>query len=397
MREPFAALWGCELPVSLTANDLILAAPILGAPDADYYSKLLVGPLFSIPAPIVETPRITSHLVWTIPTNWERGITEEVSYRTEVITSRDGTEQRIAQRVNPRYLFRFGVRVGRNRAAELERLLVRRQAWNYRFPHPRAATLLARGDPGADGFSGRFDGEPVVTARTDRVLDLELAIKVNPGVYGGDYLTSIVYPEPYERHIGGFEIFPLKPNWADPVRITFGQVSEMLDLQRGVTGFNTPQRFTTRTIQCGFMIRNEDQENALRGLFQRMRGQQGEFFMADPLTAQIIPTASIADGASFFTLPGREVFDRFSSEQIYRNMLFTTRTGGFARKISSVTLVGGNTRVTFTSTMPATALSDIISVQWLLRMRFAADTMVFDWDTDRVGRTTLTLRALEDY
>jgi len=382
------------LPTSLTAINLIIGAPVLGNPNAGYYSKLTVGP-FIMASPVIDRPRIASYHPWTIPANWERGVTEEVSYRTEVITSRDGTEQRIAQRVNPRYVFRFGVRVGPRRAAELERLLVRRQAWNYRFPHPRASVLLDRGHPGAAGFSGRFDGEPVVTARTDRVLDLEVAVKVNPGVYVGDYLTSYEYPEGLEYH-DGLEVLTLEPNWADPVRITFGQKSEMFDLQRGVTGFNTPERFTNRTIQCGYMLRNEEQENILRGLFARMRGQQGEFYVADPLSAQIVLTSGISAGAASITIPGPEFYRRFHTEEIYRNIAIQTRTGFLYCRISSITLVGGNSRVSLTDTLPEIPLSDIIGVRWLLKMRFAADTLVFDWDTAAVGRITLTLRALED-
>lgn len=320
-------------------------------------------------------------------------MTEEVAYRTEVITSRDGTEQRIAQRVNPRYIFRSDARVGPARAAELERLLVKRQASNYRFQHPRASVLAARGHPGAGGFIGRFEREPSVAARTDRVLDVQIAVQINPGVYPGDYLTNYVYPDPVTFH-NGLEVLTLQPNWAEAVRLNFSQFREILDLQRGVTGFNTPERFTTRLVECGFMLRNAAEEDALRGLFARMRGQQGEFYMADPLTSQIKVVGPVSSGSSFFTVPGVSFHQRFQGEQIYRNLAIKTQSGYIYRRVASVSIVDGNSRVAFDATLPA--IEQVLSVQWLLKMRFAADTLVIGWITDTTGRVNLNFRALED-
>ncbi len=335
------------------------------------------------------------HQTWTIPVNWENAVTEEVAYRTEIITSRDGTEQRIAQRVNPRYLFRFSTLVGRDRAAELERLLSKRQASNYRFQHPRETILSDRGHPGAAGFTGRFDREAMVTAVTDRVLSVDVSVQVNPGVYPGDYLIGYSHPAADTLH-NGLEVLTLRPNWADPVRLNFMQMSEILDLQKGVRDFNTPEVFTNRLVQCGFMLRDEAQENLMRGLFERMRGQQGEFYMVDPLSAQIVPSANIPLNATSITVPGPEVFQRFASEKIYRNIAIRTTSGTIYRKVSSIQLVSGDSRIAFASPLPLILLSSIIGVHWLLRVRFAADTMTLTWTTDTVARTSFTLRPLEE-
>lgn len=383
------------MPVAnLTASPLILPAPVLGAPTAGFYSILSAGPLVT-PAPVIGRPKIMPFFKWPIRANWERPVTEEVSYRTEVIVSRDGTEQRIAQRVNPRYRFQFSVRAGRDRFAAMERALVKRQAHNYGFDHPRATILADRGLPGAAGFIGRFDRESTVKARTDRVLEMDVSVLVNPGIYGLDYMTGYSHP-PADVFHNGLEVLTLRPNWAENVQITFGQFTEILDRMRGVNDFNTPRRFTDRMIQCGLMIRNEAQENRLRGLFERMRGQQGEFYMVDPLSGQIAPTASIAAGATFITVPGRAFFDRFQTEVIYRNLALRTTGGMIYRRVASVTLVSGNSRITLTSALPEIPLSDLIGVQWLLKVRFAADSLLFSWDTDVVARVTLNLRALED-
>lgn len=328
--------------------------------------------------------------------NWERAVLEEVSYRTEVMTHRDGTEERIAQRVNPRYSFSFDVRGDAERTAELERLLARRQAYNFRFAHPRVSTLTERGHPGAAGFIGRLDGEVQTSGRTDRTLDAQIRVSVNPGVYPGDYMINYTHPAADTFH-NGLEVFTLRPNWAESVRLNFGQFTEILDRQRGVTGFNAPRKFTDRLIQFGLMIRNEDQENRIRGVFERARGQQGEFYMVDPLSAQFAPVASVPAGALSLTLQGKAAAERFATEGIYRNLAIRTTAGMIYRRISSISIVAGNSVVTLATALPEIPVADLIGVHWLLKVRFAADTLAFSWETDAVARMTINLRSLEDF
>lgn len=381
-------------PKALTTNGLTLDAPVLGTPTPAFYSILLTGPLF-LDRPVLGRPKFTTFHRWTIPPNWERPVTEEVTYRTEVIRSRDGTEQRIAQRINPRYSFNFGIRVTHDDAATLERALAKRQAFNYGFQHPRSVVLSDRGHPGAAGFIGRLEGEVSVTARTDRVMDMDVRMTVNPGVYGGDYLVGYTHP-PADTFHNDREVLTLRPNWAEPVRVNFGQLTEILDRQRGVTDFNAPERFTHRIIQIGILIRSEAQENRLRGLFERVRGQQGEFYVVDPLSAQFMPVVAVTAGTTILTIPGRMFADRFASEAIYRNIAFRTASGMLYRKIASVSIVSGNSRITLTSSLPEIAVKDLIGIHWMLKARFATDALVFSWETDITARVTLNIRALED-
>jgi hypothetical protein len=118
--------------------------------------------------------------------------------------------------------------------------------------------------------------------------------------------------------------------------------------------------------------------------------------MADPLSAQIAPASAISAGAGSIVVAGPQVFLRFQDQPTYRNIAIRTRGGMIYRRISSITLVGGDSRINLTSLLPAIAASDLIGVQWLLRMRFAADTLVLAWDTDTVARCSLNLRSLED-
>lgn len=384
------------MPVAnLTASRLVPLAPVLGSP-TPYYFSILTATNLIIPTPMLRRPKATHFYPWDMRVNWQNGMVEEIAFRTEIIVSRNGVEQRRAQRVNPRYSFRWDVRVAHDKAAKLERLLGRRQAHNYRFAHPRAGTLAERLHPAAGGFIGRFTREAAVTSRTDRITEMEVSVMALPGVYGGDLAFGNVYPDATQFH-NGLEVFPLRPNWANPVKLTFAQKVEMFDLQRGVTDFNTPEAFTTRMVQCGFMVRNRTQEEALLGWWHRAKGQQKEFYLIDPLTAQVVPTANIPFNANNLTVSGPELFVRFGGEAIYRNIAIRTKTlGTIYRRVTSINLNAGNSRISLASPLPAIPLSEIVGVHWLLKARSAVDTMILNWETDVVAQTTLTFRALED-
>lgn len=378
----------------LTVSPLVLPAPVSGSPEASFWSPLQVDN-FLLPVPRLARPHITQFYPWDLKVNWQNGVTEEIAFRTEVIVSRNGKEQRRAQRVNPRYSYRWGIRVAHSAAARLERLLAKRQAFNFKFQHPRATVLAGRGHPAAAGFIGRFDRDVSVTARSDRILDLDLSVMANPGVYAGDMDFPNPYP-PAAVTYRGAEVFALRPNWAEPVKLTFGQKAELFDFQRGVTDFYTPEAFTTRIIQCGYMIRNRAQEEALLGLWYRCRGQQREFYMVDPLTAQVVPTSGIAAGADTITVPGPDMHIRFNDEAIYRNLAFRTKTGMIYRGVADIELVGGNSRILLSSPLPAIPLTNLVGIHWLLRCRFGVDTLSIRWVTATIGRLTLTIRALEE-
>lgn len=85
---------------------------------------------------------------WTFPIQWSRNYGEEIAFRTEVITSRNGSEQRIAQRVNPRLTFDFDSFLNFQDFQKAVTLLAENQAREMAVPHPyRTARVTSSATP----------------------------------------------------------------------------------------------------------------------------------------------------------------------------------------------------------------------------------------------------------
>ena len=87
--------------------------------------------------------RLMSLDLWSHPVNWQSPVEEEILFRTEIITSRDGSEQRIAQRVNPRLAYRWQAMARQTALDALERRLGADLGRELVFAHPRSRTALA--------------------------------------------------------------------------------------------------------------------------------------------------------------------------------------------------------------------------------------------------------------
>lgn len=333
---------------------------------------------------------------FNIPTNWATPVSEEISFRTEIITSYDGTEQRIAQRINPRYRYTWSLSASHTSLLALERRLARDVGRVLAFDHPRAATLTARGQPGAAGIPGRFDGPVNLSGASDGVVEASVSVLATPGVYLSvapdvpDYGAAATV-------FDGLEVLTVAPNWATPVGVLFDQVIENFDFGRGVTDFFLPQNYTNRIITMEFSVHTLDRENQIVGLYFRCYGRLKDFYLPDPLTT-LDPVLDIAGGSTTIVLPGTEAAEAFLDQNIYRNIQIETVSGGkIFRKVVSVAEVAGFTNVEVDTPLPAITAADFISMRWLLRCRFETDLFPLDWITETVAVSTFTVRAVEDF
>lgn len=78
---------------------------------------------------------------WNFPIQWSRAFGEEIRFRTEIITSRRGNEQRIAQRANPRIGYDFESFLAGDDFREALLRLNENQGQPIHFPHPQYATV----------------------------------------------------------------------------------------------------------------------------------------------------------------------------------------------------------------------------------------------------------------
>ncbi len=130
---------------------------------------------------------------WNFPIQWARSFGEEIRFRTEIITSKNGTEQRIAQRAEPRVSYDFDSFLNQEDFRKALLRISEAQGEDLYFPHPRycvtttSETIVSDNTTRAVSFtiddSGSManDGK-LATMKTAMTLVLEnLKAKVQSG------------------------------------------------------------------------------------------------------------------------------------------------------------------------------------------------------------------------
>ena len=328
---------------------------------------------------------------WDIPADWRTPVSEDVSFRTEIIVSRNGQEQRIAQRVNPRFTYSWAsTLIGRAAVAEAEVRLAQNYSREMTFGHPRAAVLEQRAVPGFAGIPGRFGQATRLVAQSDSAATLTVEINAKAGTYG----VGRSYGAAAATYRGA-ELVTLKPNWSSRPEVRFEQDVEEFDLERGVTDYYAPRAYTDRLVTMQFTVLNQAQEDALLGWFYRARGRQRAFYIADPLTSLRV-AAPVSAGAMSLMVPGVDLARALADQAIYRDIAIQTSGGTIYREVDSIVESGAMSAINVTAALPAIQEADFIGATWLLRARFESDRLGIDWTTSIVGQTRVTVRALEE-
>lgn len=388
--------------------------------------------------------------LWAFPIQWASGFEEEHAFRTAIITSRGGAEQRLAQRVKPRVSYGF-TNTLRHEAAQAAILRVAEgQGRTFYTPYPRDFATLAA--DAAEGVSAL-----AVVSAPGWLATASLAVLVDQGMRNCELVeidavvgTTVTLAGPIQNGFGagvrlmqarqgqfaknleirmgtntvgtaevsfdadpvaldlpdyglapvsynGRELFELAPNWVGGVQHGFQQDRIDLDLDRGAVDALFPVSYTSRMTQLRFLLRNEAQVDALFGLFYRCRGRQKAFYT--PLwTHEFRPISAIPDLTTVLVFSGRDLYDAYAATTVYRRITIKRADGTFLqRDVGSITLdVDGNTRFTLLSTLPALSPSDILWMGWLARARLSSDRLSLEWLTDGVAQATITLNVLED-
>lgn len=387
-------------------------------------------------------------MIWPFFPNWKSGYTETFAYRTEVITSDSGREQRRAWRQKARRTVAYeGVAHG-SRMSLLRRFLIDRgnpvtfpdevqraqvlttatgSEATFATPLPdwmapgRQVIFEARGSRDREVRTiGSVSGGTVTftasSARTwssgSRVmpaltgtLQPSVRLAVDTDSVGRFSVELIVEPgTEFEvaglpaRTFGGLEVLTHRPNWIEKVEITSADPTEWVDFDMGV---RTPYRsvaFANEVSRRTHVVTNADQLDQIKGLFHRARGRQGEFYV--PSWTHDIPlSASVSQGATQFITPGHDFHDAYAADTTRRcfSVRMPDRSLAFFRIASMAKSTSGPDRTIITTTAAAAAPIPVSAViSWMPVCRFATDELSIGWQTDSVAEIVVNLQTLED-
>lgn len=382
--------------------------------------------------------------LWPFTPNWSQPFKVSYEFRTEIIVSRSGKEQRRALRATPRRRFEYQALAEGARLRTLDRLAASRQDDAFLLPEfPRGVRgngIPASGDTltvaeipdwlETGATIALVHGRRAALREVDSISGLDItftATEATPwpagvrlcpvveGRPGGEISTrrqtsdvsvlSVEFAatpavEPVDEGaagplFNGREVFLKKPDWSRPVRLDYLHEVETVDFGRGRTAVFSPLDFGAQTRSAVYLNRSFDEAEELRRFFARMKGQRGEFYM--PTWRNDLPLKTTAlSGADTLRVEGTEAADAYADDSVHRAVMVAVEgQAPFYRLVEDIGPSAGDTVVQIDGTWPFDLPPETTRVSWLHVCRFATDTLMIEWLTTAVAQAQLSIRTLE--
>lgn len=392
--------------------------------------------------------------LWPIMPNWSDPVRQTWEFKTEILRSRSGKEQRIARRTTPRKSMEFTAAASEENRRRLARILDKFQYVDQVVPDiPRRVTATSvvptglaaftvddvpdwlKADTvvvvvnGADlslryvqsvdsgsntvlfknvgnmefpvgswicfAFIGNLDDRLSTNSLTNSVSSLAFKFSSTPA--REDYFD----PGAADVVFNNREVFLARPNWGQTPGVDFERLTETVDYDNGTTARFNPVAFGTRITKWGFVNFNYSEAESICKTFLRARGQRGEFYM--PTWANDLPPkVALVSGGTILRTNGLEVYEAYKDSTVFQAIMVLLNDGTkLFRKVSSMfttsDMTGTDTVVQLSTAWPyAINTSDIVMVSWLPCCRFASDLLTIDWLSDDKSQMQIAIRTLED-
>lgn len=392
------------------------------------------------------TPSSTGPVILPTWANWKRPVKENFEFKTDILTSENGTEQRRATRSAPRRALEFRSEyVGEDRKAMLERALLAAQGRPLRIADPTNFVTLTQ--PMGEGATGAFfDGEVPKWAEVGVVVILagpyyqeahELGSVQKGGfnfksgtleafpagtrihfapvgwidgalkegrylnTYGSIPLRFRVLPGEDKRKLTapswrafGEVVFPFKANWKKPPQLSQEWQSEMVGFSHGQVAHIATHDFMGRTMKADFLGLDREKSETLIDFFISMRGRQRSFR---------VPTY-YPDMHPVALSPGRLQVDEAGLKSRYGGFngydLLMLRTHHNHQAICKITDWQDNPDAGTSFDLEGGLVPGADSAEhykyasWLQLSRFASDRLDIEWMTDTVARTSMSYQTI---
>jgi hypothetical protein len=371
-------------------------------------------------------------------------------YRTEIITSRSGKEQRRALRQTPRKRIEYLSALCEDNVRAFDRAMVNAQriqlsipervrfvkfpdglppgfgaltidpvpSWifvgavlildsgfrtAFRTVESIAGTTVAfeetdasawpaptRLSPSLDGYLASSIPAPLVS-RDHGVVEASITFEVDPG---SETLEAIGAAP---ATLDGREVFLAVPDrWQeiDIDRVQDGAAA--IDYGFGRVRRFFPVAFSTRMWEAQYTACDFDHADRLRQFFDRMMGRQHEFYMPT-WQKDLVPVSGITAAGTTIVVQGTATDATFDPSTVYKAVAVrkTDRTW-ITRAVTSIGSSGGNSVITVGAAWGQdVALPAIERVSWLPLWRMASDIMTCSWPREDVARIKLSMQMIE--
>lgn len=389
--------------------------------------------------------------IWPVLPQFPSGpytITRE--FRTEIIVSRAGKEQRRALRDTPRKKIEYLSRVKGDCRVEFDKAMLDAQRVQQVIPErvrfvtlsgissgvdtvtidPLPAWIVEDADlmlvSGAD--QGRrtvssIAGNDVTFTETD-AFDWPAGTRLHPALFGylsaqiGTSLLSRdkgvvevsvsldVDPGTEEEEAEGTagttlsnrEVFLVAPDrWSPPSVNRQQDGVGAVDYGFGRTSRFFPIEFSSRVWNAEYTACSFTKAEDIRKLFARMKGRRGEFYMPT-FTADMSLASALTSAGTTMLVTGTDIANNYSGDTVYKAVAVRLKNGTtLVNTVSSIAISSGNSSLTVgTAWGQNVAISDVEQVCWMPVWRFASDILAIRWVREDAAQISLSLQTIEN-
>ena len=387
-------------------------------------------------------------VVFGIKPNWADGWLERLMWATDVLTARDGTEQRVGLMSKPRRSLEFSILVGRDDAALLDVLLSSWQSRVYALPiWPDRAFLSAAVTAGstviplatthmeyeADGLmvigidSRNTEAAEVLSvasnavtlktpllnswpvgswiapARTARLRVSQPVTRVTETISTARLIfdiagtTSIVKQESTTT-FNSTPVWLTRPNKVRDVDAEYHRLADVIDFDTGITAVydHAARPFIRRSFD--YLFKNRSEIAAFRGWLAARAGRLTAFWHPT-WEASIVPVKKILFNQTVMTVAARGYALYFNPLPGRTEAAFLHKNGTwYFRTITSfgAGTTGDEELMTINQTFGFDAdPEDWVAIYFLEKTRLDADQIELHWQTDSVAEASVPMRSVK--
>ena len=388
-------------------------------------------------------------VVFGIAPDWSDGWLERLMWATDVLTARDGTEQRIRLRSQPRRSLEFSLLAAGDEAALLDVLLSAWQARVYALPVwtdksrlssrvnagstviPVATTHLeyaadgllvigtdSRNTEAAEILSVASNtvtlkqpllqtwpaGAFVVPAQTARLRMKQGVSRITESIARSRLVfdlveSSVIAPQEATMRFKSAPVWLQRPNRLRDVDTEYQRLAEVLDFETGITAVDD-------SAACPFIRRSFDYLCQNRGEIAALRGwlaaRQGRFctFWHPTWESSLVPTRKLLAGQTAMTVASRGYALYFNSLPGRRDIACLHKNGQWYLR----TILGfgpGSSGEEEVMTLDQPFSFDALPEDWLAlyfleKTRLDADQIELHWLTDSLVEVSLPMRSCKE-